>query len=122
MNRTDARKIADKITNEQLVQMFEAAKKGIKDWTMVSDVNSGITKGTAWNILAKDFDMQRKYHILAKTNMVREFAEYLPTELLPPKKIKRENKTKPYHQDPVFSNDNDEYYNWKKDPLGVKKD
>lgn len=100
MNRSDARKIAEKITNEQLQKMFEVAKKEIKDWTKVSSVNKGLTKGTAWNVLAKDFDVDHNYHIMAKTNMVREFGEFLPVEIKPEKKTKKMNK--PAHQDPIF--------------------
>ena len=100
MNRKDARKIAETITNVQLQNMFNAAKKGIKDWTKVSSVNKGFTKGTGWNILAKGFDIKNECHILAKTNMVWEFGDFLPEEL----KIKKVKKTykEPRHQDPEF--------------------
>lgn len=101
MNRPDARKIAETITNEQLLEMFNAAKANIKDWTKVSNVNKGLTKGTSWNILAKDFDVNKTYHILAKTNMVREFGEFLPNNLKPSKKSKR-NPIPPIHQEPQF--------------------
>lgn len=96
MQRHIAKQIAKSITNEQLLQMFNNAKESIKDWTKVSNVNKGMTKGMAWNILAKDFDITKNYHILAKTNMVREFSEYLPEELKPKKKEKQ-NIT-PVHQ------------------------
>lgn len=33
MNRTDARRIAETITNQQLKEMFDSAKENIKDWT-----------------------------------------------------------------------------------------
>lgn len=100
MNRNDARKIAEIITNEQLQQMFETAKEKITDWTKVSNVNKGMTKGVSWNILAKSFDVNAKYHILAKINMIREFGEFLPDEIKPQKKI-RQFQT-PIHQDPQF--------------------
>jgi hypothetical protein len=100
MNKSDARKIAETITNEQLQQMFEKAKIEIKDWTKVSSVNKGLTKGVGWNILAKDFDVNKDYNILAKTNMVKEFGEFLPDELKP-KKEKRKFQ-QPNHQDPIF--------------------
>ena len=100
MNRNDARKIAETISNEQLQQMFETAKAKITDWTKVSNVNKGLTKGVSWNILAKDFDVTAKHHILAKTNMVREFGEFLPDELKPQKKIRQFSP--PTHQDPQF--------------------
>lgn len=101
MNRNDAKKIAQTITNEQINEMFNKAKENIKDWTKVSSVNKGLTKGSAWNILAKDFDISVNHHILAKTNYVREFGEFLPDELKPKKKSKRISQT-PIHQEPVF--------------------
>jgi hypothetical protein len=100
MNRKDAKEIAQKITNEQLQQMFDNAKKGIKDWTKVSNGNKGLSKGIAWNILARNFDVTKTYHILAKINMVREFGEFLPDELKI-KKVKRKF-TPPVHHDPIF--------------------
>ena len=103
MNRTDARKIAETITNEQLQEMFNNAKEKITDWTKVSDVNKGITKGVGWNILAKDFDVKHDYHILAKTNMVWEFGDFLPDEL----KLKKQSRQSPFqsptHHDPIFN-------------------
>jgi len=101
MNRKDARTIAETITNEQIQEMFDKAKDGIKDWSKRSIVNKGLTKGTAWNILTKDFDINYNYHILGKVNMVREFGDFLPEELKPPKKVKKELKP-PVHQDPKF--------------------
>ena len=100
MNRPNAKKIAKTITNEQLLEMFNRAKSTIVDWTKVSNVNKGLTKGTAWNVLAKDFDITKNYHILAKGNMVREFGEFLPEEL----KIKKVKRVfpKPIHEEPKF--------------------
>ena len=80
--------------------MFETAKAKITDWTKVSNCNLGLTKGVAWNILAKNFDVKTNHHILAKTNMVREFGEFLPDELKPKKKVRVYQK--PTHQDPQF--------------------
>lgn len=101
MNRKDAKQIAEKITNDELLLMFESAKKNITNWEKNSLVNKGITKGTAWNILAKDFDLNYKYHILTKINMIREFGDYLP-DYLKIKKIKKQNNIKPIHQEPIF--------------------
>ena len=100
MNRTDARKIAEIITNKQLKNMLDAAKFSIKDWTKVSIVNKGLTKGSSWNVLGRDFDITHNYHILGKINMIREFGEFLPDEL----KIKKSKKVypPPVHQDPIF--------------------
>lgn len=102
MNRKHAREIAETITNEQLQKMFDTAKERITDWKKVSNVNKGMTKGTSWNVLAKDFDVNEKYHILAKTNMIREFGEYLPENLQPTKKGKIRSSKPPTHQDPIF--------------------
>ena len=101
MNRIDAKKIAEVITNEQLQTMFNTAKLYTKDWTAVSIVNKGLTKGTAWNILYTGFDVNKKIHILAKINMIREFGEFLPLELKSVKKPKRVI-SNPHHEEPVF--------------------
>ena len=101
MNRKDARDIAHTITNEQLKLMFDNAKVNVEDWTVVSICNKGFTKGVAWNILARNFKMNYNYHIVAKTNMIREFGKYLPDELKPLKKDKKDIDL-PVHQDPIF--------------------
>jgi len=102
MNKYDARKIAETITNEQLQQMFENAKAKITDWTKVSNVNKGLTKGAVWNILIKNFDVNIKYHILAKINMVREFGEFLPDELKPQRSNRQFSDKPTVHQEPKF--------------------
>lgn len=106
MNRNDSRKIAETITNEQLQNMLNYAKKNIKDWTKVSNVNKGLTKGTSWNILAKDFNINHSYHIIVKTNMIREFGEFLPEQL----RIERKKKefSIPFHQEPQLNNELDD--------------
>ena len=101
MKRSDARKLANTITNEQLFDMLVLAKIGIKDWTKVSLVNKGMTKGTAWNILGKDFDVAKEHHVLAKTNMIREFGKFLSEDLQPVKKTKNAL-IPPFHQEPIF--------------------
>jgi len=100
MQRHIARQIAEKITNEQLQEMFNKAKRKIVDWTKVSSVNPSLTKGAAWNILAENFDVNKKHHILAKTNMIREFGDFMPNELKPQKKVKPD--ITPIHQVPKF--------------------
>lgn len=101
MNKPDAKKIAQKITNEQLQEMLNNAKISIKDWTKVSNCNKGMTKGSAWNILAKNFDVNVNHHILAKINMIREFGEFLPEDLKPEKKTRKKYDNL-IHQDPQF--------------------
>jgi hypothetical protein len=102
MSRKDAKEVAEIISNQQLKQMFENAKFEITDWKKVSIVNKGMTKGTAWNVLAKDFDENFNYHIMAKVNMVREFGEFLPEDLKPLKETRESKIDNPYHQDPIF--------------------
>ena len=101
MNKSDAKKISEIITNEELADMFANAKANIIDWTKVSNVNKGMSKGTAWNILASDFDINKIYHNLTKYNMIREFGEFIPNHLKPIKKIKVA-KPNVIHQEPIF--------------------
>lgn len=103
MNTTQARTIAETITNQQLTAMFEKAKNSITDWTRTATVNKGMTKGTAWNILAADFDESKDYPTIAKFNMVREFGDFLPWEMRNPRKEKARFVPKtPVHQNPIF--------------------
>ena len=102
MNRKNSRRIAETITNEQIKQMFDNAKANITDWTKVSNINKGLTKGSAWNILTKNFDVSIKYHILGKINMVHEFGEYLPNELKPQKQMQKKQNP-PVHHNPIFN-------------------
>lgn len=98
MTRNEAKQIAEKVTVAELKQMFINAEKGIKDWNKVSTVNSGMTKGTAFNVLSK-CGISDDTHILAKINMVREFGEWLPNPYnLPKKERKKPNQVT--HQQP----------------------
>ena len=103
MNKADAKKIAETVTNDQLSAMFERAKAGITDWEKVSAVNPGITKGTAWNIFSKALTASGGGRVrqLAVTNMIWEFGEFLD-ESLKPAKRKRQPSPVPYHQQPDF--------------------
>lgn len=103
MNRTEAKQIAEIISNEHLLEMFLKAKDGITDWTVPSIVNKGMSKGCAWNILASDFNIEIKYHSLAKTNMVREFGKFLPEQFKPVKKDKQKQ-IQIVHHEPNFKN------------------
>lgn len=104
MNRNEARKLAETVTNEQLNEMFSVAQSSVKDWHETSRVNAGMTKGAAFNILSKgfgkDFDPKKSIHVLAKTNMLREFGEFLPGYEKP---VRKEKTTRqPFHRDPDF--------------------
>lgn len=98
MERHQALKIAETISNQDLATMFENAKNSITDWTKVSAVNKTMTIGVTWNLLANDFDVSKNYQILAKTNMVWEFGAFLPPhiERFDPKPIQV------HHQEPKF--------------------
>lgn len=97
MNRNEARKLAETVTDEEINQMFLNAQKSIKDWGAVSRVNKGCTKGTAFNILSKGGVCK---HILGRTNQIWEFGEFLPNYQKPVKKSKQQ--VKPVHQEPNF--------------------
>lgn len=103
MNKTDAKRIAETITIDQLTTMFERAKAGITNWEQVSAVNPGMTKGTAWNILSAGLKSLSgpRIRALAITNMVWEFGDFLDDSLKPAKK-KRAPAPIPYHQQPNF--------------------
>ncbi len=101
MNVTLAKKLARNITNEQLAQMFKSAKEGISDWMKRSAVNSGMSKGAVWNILAVNFDIEKDYHLIAKRNMIWEFGDFLPKELLP-MKVKNARLPEIHHEEPIF--------------------
>jgi hypothetical protein len=105
MQRYEARKIAETITFEELKQMFMVAQKSITDWSKQAHVNKSMTKGSAFNLLSNGFGEGGHYtkdtniHILAKTNMIWEFGEFLPNYIKPKKKAK----TIPtMHQEPKF--------------------
>lgn len=102
MNKAHAKIIAKTITNEQILEMFNNAQESITNWKEVSVVNFGITKGTAWNILAYNFDVEINYHVLAKQNMIYEFGDYLPDELKIVKVRKLSDSFLAYHQAPKF--------------------
>src|ERR1035437_4143860 len=109
MNRTEAKKIAETITMEQIREMFMKAQELIKDWTVPSNVNLGLSKGVAFNILSAGELKKKKEHMakttkkmhhMAKINAIREFGEYLPG-YKKPVKVKT-NDINVAHQEPKF--------------------
>jgi hypothetical protein len=105
MNKTDARRIAETITEEQLAQMFDNAKAAIIDWKQPSKVNPTMSLGVAWNIYYPCLVKRMRPIVLphVKTNMVWLFGDYLPDDLKPDRKS---NNRKPavdvFHQEPIF--------------------
>lgn len=93
MKRTTARLIAQSITNEQLQNMFHSAYEKMTDQENRSKVNPKITKRKAWEYMGKDFKLTGKYNTLAKTNMIREFGDYLPEEFKSLFKKRKNEKT-----------------------------
>ena len=103
MNRAKAKELAETVTNKQLQEMFDNAKAKIIDWKRKSNVNRTMTKGTAWNILAADFDVNHNYNLVAKRNMIWEFGDFLPKGKGTDLKVKEiKEKIKLFHQEPKF--------------------
>ena len=102
MNKSDARKIAETITNEQLNKMFERAKTSITNWKARSKVNQHLSIGATWNILYRVYDVNERLHVIAKTNMVREFGEYIDESLKPVKMPKQKQNIRVHHEEPIF--------------------
>ncbi len=100
MNRKRARQIANTITNAELKTMLDTARAKIKDWQATATVNKGMTKGTAWNILGKGFDVAFDHHVLVKTNMLREFGDYYFKQA--PERDETDRPI-PVHQEPIFT-------------------
>lgn len=103
MRNSDAKYIAEHITNAQIFAMLEKAKAYITDWSVPSKVNKSCSIGTAWNVLTDKgkFDINNNYSLLATINLIREFGQFLDDDLKPDKKEK-----KPVlnyvHQEPIF--------------------
>ena len=102
MKKSDAKRIAETVTSEQLAAMFERAKTGVADWTAVSAVNKGLSKGAAWNILWRGYKARPNPHPVAKVNMIWEFGEFLDPSLIPAKPARRALPA-PHHQEPDFA-------------------
>ena len=102
MNKSNAKKIAETITFNQLQEMFNNAKNNIDDWTKVSSVNKSMTIGTTWNILfvgLKPAVINQKHALI---NMIWEFGDYLPDEVKITNKTKEKSEVKVTHQEPKF--------------------
>ena len=101
MNRKEARQLAETVATEQLKEMFRRARASIQNWKAPSKINKSLTVGAVFNILtATDIEAHStNVALIAKTNMIREFGEFLPGY----EKQKREKKKQlplVYHQEP----------------------
>lgn len=101
MNKKDAKIIAKTITFDQVFKMLDNAQKGVTNWRETSSINFGITKGMAWNLLAKPYKLNNDVSDMGLYYLILEFGDYLPEELKI-KKIKKINNIAPIHQDPIF--------------------
>jgi len=102
MNKTNAKKIAETITFEQLQKMFDNASLSIVNWKEVSAVNKGMTKGAVWNVFFKSLTpgiMNKKSSV---KNMIWEFGDHLEFSLKIKPSKKTESDVKVFHQDPEF--------------------
>lgn len=101
MNKNHAKQLSLQLDNYHLKQMLDKAKEEIKDWTVASKINKGLSKGAVWNILANSFEMDKHLNNIVKYNLIREYGEYLPEDLQPRKKQPKPE-VFPVHQDPIF--------------------
>lgn len=103
MKKSDAVKIAELITREQLGEMFENTKNSNINWKEKSKVNPELTNGAIWNILYPAFVEKVKLNNVIKTNMIWAFGDNLPEALKPVKKERRKRTTSTLkHEDPKF--------------------
>lgn len=105
MNRTDAKRIAETVTNDQLKVMFERARVGITDWRKGSAVNPCISKGKSWNIMRRIDVGQLKRggrDMAIIKNMVWDFGDFLDDGIKPEKKRASRPAINVHHEDPVF--------------------
>lgn len=107
MNKATCRKLAEIIKNEDILEMLNAARIGIKDWTIASRLNPAMSKGYAWNILASNFDVSVEHHSVILKNILCEFGDWLTIkpymESCFPKPKEKTN-IECVHRDPDFSN------------------
>ncbi|REC56976.1 hypothetical protein DRF62_02120 [Chryseobacterium piscium] len=101
MDKTHAKQLSLRLDNYHLKQMLDKAKEEIKDWTVASKINKGLSKGTVWNILANNFEVDKHLNNIVKYNLIREYGEFLP-ESLQPRKKQSKPEIIPVHQDPIF--------------------
>ncbi len=77
MTRSEAKKLAETVTVNDLKYMFVTAYGRVKNWEAPSRGNKGLSVGTVFNLFTKG-GISEDTHKLAKINMIREFGEYLP--------------------------------------------
>lgn len=101
MDKSHAKHLSGQLDNYHLKQMLDRAKEEIKDWTVASKINKGLSKGTVWNFLANTFDVNHYISNIHKYNLIREYGEFLPEHFQRKKKLPKPEII-PVHQDPIF--------------------
>jgi len=79
MQRCEARRLAETCKEEELIGMLARARVEIVDWRKPSRINPSLSRGAVFNIfIACDLKTNGAAFLMAKTNMIAEFGEYLP--------------------------------------------
>lgn len=109
LTKKQCRELADRITNDEILQMLESAKSNISNWSKPSNNSARISKGKIWNMLAANFDIDYPYSDLAKFKLLLEFGEYIPAHLREYKqpKFKAKEDKQVMHEEPIFENNTD---------------
>lgn len=104
MNHSDCKYLSEKLSNQQIYDMLQAAKAGVKDWTKSSKANAMFSRGAFWNTFkCGEFNVNKTYHDIVKYRLIQEFGEFLPGHLKPVRKKHKPDKI--WHQDPIFTPD-----------------
>ena len=97
------KELAETIPNNDLFEMLKKAKENVKDWSVPSRANLGISRGSNWNMFCKDFDVNKDYRPILKYRILEEFGEFISEKYKPSKKSKINN-IKTTHFKPDFKN------------------
>jgi len=96
MNRTEATRLAEIATREQINKMLTTARAEIENWQAPSHLNKSMSRGAMFNIFLEcDLEKRTTCARLSRINMLREFGEYFPN-YQQPARIKRPD-VAPFH-------------------------
>lgn len=107
MNQLESKKIAEKLSLNDLKTMFVKASEEIKDWTVRSKINLGLSIGATFNILSSGFSKYKSENeipIHVRRYMIQEFGQFLPPHFLDLIKKEKIQLSPPSHQEPNFDN------------------
>jgi|GEM_PF-1330286 hypothetical protein len=104
MNKQEAKRLAEEnyLTEEMVKQTLLNAQNGIKDWTVASALNKGLSLGYAYNLYSK-IDVANSKGTIIKYNFLVIFGDYLPAIYYenPIKEAKKQN-IYVHHEEPNF--------------------